>query len=290
MVGSGSDELQMPIEDVLDPGDVAESHATSLLVFRGGGEGLKAVPLSLVTRLEVIDATTIEWAGARPLVQYRGRLMPLVSADADFAIRREGSQPLVVVSDGQRTMGIAVRQIVDIVDETLAVELPSDGPDLIGSAVIHGRATEIVDVAHYLTFAHHDWARPAARPASGGSVLVEGSAFLRDLLTPVLKASGYRVHHAAGTEDALALLGTGLRVDALVTDIDMPGREGLELARTLRADQRFHAIPIIALSSSVDPLALEDGRKLRLTPVARYDRSGLLSALARTQRTIGEAA
>ena len=70
----------------------------------------------------------------------------------------------------------------------------------------------------------------------------------------------------------------------------MPGREGIELARTLRADQRFHAMPIIALSSRLDPLALEDGRRLRLAPVAKYDRSGLLSALAQTQQDIGEAA
>ena len=291
MVGSGSDELQMPIEDVLDPGDASEKNRTSLLVFRGGGEGLKAVPLSLVTRLEVIDATTIEWAGARPLVQYRGRLMPLVAADADLEIKREGSQPLVVVSDGERTMGLAVRQIVDIVDETLDIELPSDGPDLIGSAVVRGRATEIVDVARYLPLAHDDWARPAARPASGGAVLlVDGSAFFRDLLTPVLKASGYRVHHAAGAEDAMTLLGTGIRVDALVADMDMPGREGIDLARTLRADRRFHAMPIVALSSSLDALALEDGRRLRLAPVAKYDRSGLLSALAQTQQAVGEAA
>jgi two-component system chemotaxis sensor kinase CheA len=292
-IGSASGELQIPLEDGTDSGGASQNDATALLIFRGGGESLKAIPLSLVTRLEAIDASTIEWAEARPLVQYRGRLVPIVAADGDLEIKREGSQPLVVFSDGDRTMGLAVREIVDIVDETLVVELPSEGPDLIGTAVIRGRATELVDVAHYLTLAHDDWTRPAAAPASGtrSVLLVDGSAFFRDLLTPVLNAAGYRVHHATSAEGALTLLGTGIRIDALVTDMDMPAQVGFELARTLRADQRFDAMPIIALASSLDMQVLRESRELCFAAfVAKSDRSGLLSALAETQPVIGEAA
>jgi two-component system, chemotaxis family, sensor kinase CheA len=170
--------------------------------------------------------------------------------------------------------------------------VPSDGSELIGSAVIGGHAAEIVDIAHFLPLAHHDWVRPA-RPASGTQsvLLVGGSAFFRELLTPVLKAAGYRLHYAASVEGALTLLGTGIRIDALLTDMDLPGRAGFELARMLRADQRFHAMPIIGLSSSLDLQALEEVRELRLVAfVAKYDRSGLLAALSATQQVIGEAA
>src|SRR5436305_265764 len=50
----------------------------SLLVFRAGSQQPKAVPLSLVTRLEEIDCRKIELCNGRHLVQYRGQLMPLV--------------------------------------------------------------------------------------------------------------------------------------------------------------------------------------------------------------------
>ncbi len=43
---------------------------TTLLVFKGG-DGFKAVPLSLVTRLEEIECDKVEWLGGRPLIQYR---------------------------------------------------------------------------------------------------------------------------------------------------------------------------------------------------------------------------
>src|SRR4051794_13997389 len=160
MVGSGEEGSDFDADDPIEQAPIDEEEAMTLLVFRGAGETLKAVPLSLVTRLEEIDAATIEWLGGRPLVQYRGRLMPLVAADEDLAIRREGSQPLVVFSDGEHIMGLAVREIVDIVDDRLAIELATDRSDLVGSAVIRGRATEVLNVAHYLPLAHDDWMRP----------------------------------------------------------------------------------------------------------------------------------
>src|SRR6185503_16186279 len=51
---------------------MAAEQATSLLVFRAGASQPKAVPLSLITRLEEVDARTIELSNGRHMVQYRG--------------------------------------------------------------------------------------------------------------------------------------------------------------------------------------------------------------------------
>jgi two-component system, chemotaxis family, sensor kinase CheA len=293
MVGSGTGDNQFQPDDVPEEAGVDEDGSTTLLVFRGGGESLKAVPLSLVTRLEEIDATKIEWLGGRPLMQYRGRLMPLVAAGADLTIARQGSQALVVFSDGERAMGLAVDEIIDIVDDKLDIELVTDRSDLVGSAVIRGRATEVVNVAHYLPLAHDDWMRPAARTrASVRSVLlVDDSSFFRDMLAPVLKAAGYKVHAAASADEALQLLANGTRVDALVTDVEMPDKDGFALIEALRAEPRYASLPVIALSSGLDPDAIKRARRLRIAEfVAKFDRSGLIAALAETKAPVGEAA
>jgi two-component system chemotaxis sensor kinase CheA len=294
MVGSGTGETQFNTEELAET--VAdEDESVTLLVFRGGGESLKAVPLSLVTRLEEIDAAKIEWVGGRPLVQYRGRLMPLVPADPHITIKREGPQALVVFSDGERSMGLVVDEIVDIVDDTLDVELVADRSDLVGSAVIRGRATEIVNVAHYLPLAHEDWTRsgpPKAAPSSRTVLLVDDSAFFREMLTPVLKAAGYRVTPAASADEAAAIIASGQKVDILVTDVEMPGKNGFELVEELRAQPRLATLPVIALSSAVTPDAVDRARKLNIAEfVAKFDRSGLVAALAETQPAqMGEAA
>lgn len=269
-----------------------DAERVTLLVFRAGSEGYKAVPLSLVTRLEEIDTTKIEWVGGRPLLQYRGRLMPLVKAD-ETEIRAEGTQPVIVFSDGERAMGLVVEEIVDIVEDSLDIELMAERSEIVGSAVIRGRATEIINVAHYLPLAHEDWLRrPAGMVQATRTVLlVDDSVFFRDLLSPVLRAAGYRVLTAPGAKEALTILRRNEAVDVVVTDIEMPETSGFELAAAIRADEAMSAMPIVALSSYAMPGAIEQARRLGITDfVAKFDRSGLLSALAETVPAVGEAA
>ena len=137
----------------------AAENTVSLLVFRAGSPEPKAVPLSLVTRLEEIDCKKIELSNGRHMVQYRGQLMPLVRVSDEVKIKREGAQPLLVFSDGNRSMGLVVDEIVDIVEDKLDIEVGSDRAGVLGSAVVRGQATEIIDVGHFLPLAYADWFR-----------------------------------------------------------------------------------------------------------------------------------
>ncbi|KQP51803.1 hybrid sensor histidine kinase/response regulator [Methylobacterium sp. Leaf108] len=285
-VSQGSQAGGMPIEAEVE--EVADTDAkATLLVFRGGAGSFKAVPLSLVTRLEEIEASKIEWVGGRPLVQYRGRLMPLVPADSSIEIRSEGTQALVVFSDGERAMGLVVDEIVDIVEERLDVEISADRSDLIGSAVLRGRATEIINIAHFLPLAYDDWARGTRKTETRTStlLLVDDSAFFRDMLSPVLKAAGYHVITAGSAEEGLSTMITNGRIDVVVCDLDMPGRNGFDLVAAMRkAEGRVAALPVIGLTGSIGPEAIERARGLAIIDlVAKFDRSGLISALSEIQ-------
>ncbi len=276
---SGGVPMEAEVEEV-----VATDPKATLLVFRGGAGSFKAVPLSLVTRLEEIEASKIEWVGGRPLIQYRGRLMPLVPADASIEIRSEGSQALVVFSDGERAMGLVVDEIVDIVEERLDVEISAERSDLIGSAVLRGRATEIINIAHFLPLAYDDWTRGAGKVQKPTStlLLVDDSAFFRDMLSPVLKAAGYIVLTAGSAEEALTMMITNSRIDLVVSDLEMPGRSGFDLAAAMRkAEGRVAALPVVGLTGTIGPEAIERARGLGIADlVAKFDRSGLIQALS----------
>jgi two-component system, chemotaxis family, sensor kinase CheA len=255
----------------------------SLLVFRAGSSQPKAVPLSLVTRLEEIDCKKIELSNGRHLVQYRGQLMPLVRVNDEARVRAEGAQPLLVFSDSGRSMGLVVDEIVDIVEDKLDIEVGSDMPGVIGSAVIKGQATEIIDVGHFLPLAFEDWFRRkemSTEALTRSLLFVDDSAFFRNMLVPVLKAAGYNVTAVAAGEEALALIKKGARFDAIVSDIEMPGMNGFELAEAIRADGRAAHVPIIALSSLTSPATIERGRQAGFHDfVAKFDRQGLIAAL-----------
>jgi two-component system, chemotaxis family, sensor kinase CheA len=277
----------------------AASHAssgeqlTSLLVFRAGSSQPKAVPLGLVTRLEEIATDKIELSNGRYMVQYREQLMPLVQMNG-VNVQTAGSQPILVFADDGRSMGLVVDEIIDIVEERLHIEVAGSQEGILGSAVIKGQATEVIDVGHFLPMAFADWfSRKEMRPSvSAQSVLlVDDSAFFRNMLAPVLKAAGYRVRVAPNAQEGLTALRSGQAFDVVLTDIEMPDMNGFEFAEVIRADQHLNALPIIALSSMVSPAAIERGRQAGFHDyVAKFDRPGLIAALKEQTAEISRAA
>ncbi|MBN8919672.1 MAG: chemotaxis protein CheW, partial [Rhizobiales bacterium] len=175
-----------------------------LLVFRAGSRDPKAVPLSLVTRLEEVAPERIESADGREMIQYRDRLMPVVRI-APPAATGQGAQPLLVVAHESAMMGILVDEIVDIVEAPARVALPSARPGSLGSAVLNGRATEMIDVGHFVAAAFPDGAPAPLGPGARSGLpllLVDDSPFFRDMLRPLLQAAGYTVSVVASGEEA----------------------------------------------------------------------------------------
>ena len=266
---------------------------TSLLVFRSGSSQPKAVPLALVTRLEEIAVDKIELSNGRHMVQYREQLMPLVEMEG-VTIRESGVQPILVFADDGRSMGLVVDEIIDIVEEQLSIEVASTREGVLGSAVVKGQATEVIDVGHFLPMAFADWfSRKEMRLSATAQtvLLVDDSAFFRNMLAPVLKAAGYRVTVAQNGQEGLAALRSGNSFDVVLTDIEMPEMNGFEFAEAIRADRRMESMPIIALSSVVSPAAIERGRQAGFHDyVAKFDRPGLIAALKEQTADVKQAA
>jgi len=289
---SGNASHEIADENAAQRANAAEQ-MTSLLVFRAGSAQPKAVPLGLVTRLEEIAVDKIELSNGRHMVQYREQLMPLVQMNG-VAVQTSGTQPILVFADDGRSMGLVVDEIIDIVEERLHIEVAGTGEGILGSAVIKGQATEVIDVGHFLPMAFADWfSRKEMRPSlSAQSVLlVDDSAFFRNMLAPVIKAAGYKVRVAPSAQEGLAVLRSGQPFDVVLTDIEMPDMNGFEFAETIRADAHLSAMPIIALSSLVSPAAIERGRQAGFYDyVAKFDRPGLIAALKEQTAEVNRAA
>jgi two-component system chemotaxis sensor kinase CheA len=108
------------------------------------------VPLQWVARLEELPAARLERADDRWLVQYRGGLLPVVPASPGLQPDARDPRPLVVLADGERTFGLAVDRIHDIVESRVVIETESSRPGIVGAAIVAGRATEVLDVDYWL--------------------------------------------------------------------------------------------------------------------------------------------
>ena len=122
-------------------------------------------------------------------------------------------------------------------------------------------------------------------------LLVDDSPFFRNMLSPLLSAAGYDVTMADGGDAALSMLKSGDAFDIIVSDIEMPGIDGIEFAKACRNDDRWKETPIVALSSHTTTADMHKGREAGFTDyVAKFDREALLAALSQSLSITGDAA
>jgi two-component system chemotaxis sensor kinase CheA len=177
-----------------------------------------------------------------------------------------------------------VDEIVDVVEDRLNIELSGARAGLLGSAVVAGHATDVIDTGYWLTQAWQDWFHGSAQTAdhdrSRRVLVVEDSDFFRQLVTPILGAAGYRVTAAPSAAEALRLREAGVPFDAIVSDIVMPDMDGLDFARAVRASGPWARLPMIALSARTDAADIEAGRDAGFTDyVAKFQREALIASL-----------
>ncbi|MBO1074035.1 hybrid sensor histidine kinase/response regulator [Roseomonas marmotae] len=281
--GVGADGPAEDAPRAAGPGGARFSERTALLLFRAGDETPKAVPLGLVARLEDLPAESIELSGSQPLVQYRGKLMPLVPMSGHWTPPEPGRrQAVLVFSDQLRAMGLMVDAILDVVEEHLNIEGSHDRPGFLGSAVICGKVTDVMDCAWWLRQAGDDWFKPQPQGEQAGKrvLLVEDSAFFRHLLVPGLSAAGYEVTTVDNGAQALRLREQGAMFDVIISDIEMPELDGLGLARAVREAGPWQRLPMIAMSAHAAPGHSARCRNAGFTgDVGKSDREALLNLL-----------
>ena len=254
-----------------------------LLVHLAEGDGLVAVPLGLVARIESIPRHAIQQGHTHAVTRYRGGLMPLVAPSGRYP--DADTLPVLVFSDRGRSVGLIVAEIVDVVEDQLTIELASQRPGLLGTALISGQITDVLDTAHWLTQGREDWFTPN-QPSSPDIrtrlLVVEDSAFFRQLLLPALAASGYHVTAVDSATKALELRDADEQpnFDAIISDVEMPGMDGLQFARRVREGGRWSNVPLLALSGRCDKADIGRGSEAGFDAyVGKFDREGLLAAL-----------
>ena len=261
----------------------------NVILFRAGGTEPKALPLELVARLEMLDGSSFEIANDRAVVQYRGALMPILSLNPMQQFTPAPRQPILVFAEGERSVGVAVDEIIDIVETVYSVDLVSERPGILGSAIIAGKATDLIDISHHLAAADANWFKKETQIPFGGEsrsrriLLVDDSPFLRNMLQPLLTTAGYEVVGVDSADSALKLCDEGQRFDLIISDIEMPRMDGFGFAAKVRETENWRDTPLMALTSHVSPSDEERGRKSGFQRhVPKLDHHTLLKAISET--------
>jgi DNA-binding response OmpR family regulator len=89
-------------------------------------------------------------------------------------------------------------------------------------------------------------------------MLIDDDKDLRTLMGLILKRTGYLVAEASNPDDALAML-NNLVPDLFILDVMMPGMNGFDLCRILKANKATAKRPVILLSARADEASRREG-------------------------------
>jgi len=114
-------------------------------------------------------------------------------------------------------------------------------------------------------------------------LVVDDSITSRTLIKSILESSGFQVHLAIDGVDAMEKL-RQLDIDLVVSDVDMPKKDGFELTREIRKTPEFSKLPVVLVTGRENEedrrQGFDSGANAYLVK-SRFDQANLLDAIAR---------
>lgn len=234
------------------------------LVVEVGGEAY-AFPLAHIERTLEVSAEQIVQIEGRQHFWHEGRHIGLVAAsqllNRPAGQDDERSLRVVVIRERDQLYGVAVERLVG---ERVLVVMPLDArlgkvQDISAGALLDdGSVVLIIDVEDLLRSVEKLLStgrlERIERGARGGRglvrkriLVVDDSLTVRELQRKLLGNRGYDVAVAVDGMDGWNALRSD-DFDLLITDIDMPRMDGIELVTLVRRDQRLQSLPVMVVS------------------------------------------
>jgi len=269
----------------------------SLLVFRNAHDERFAVPLNQVLRIEKINAAQMEVVGGKKVMQYRGSNLLLFTIDQVASVKplgEKGNLLVLVFMLAGREIGLLATGPVDALESTKKLdEKALKQPGIMGSVIIDGQTTLLVDVFDIISTLNPDWfaeekETEKAPSASSKILIAEDSNFFRDQVKGFIEDEGYAVIEAKDGLEAWQLLEEhGAVISLVVTDLEMPNLDGFGLAKKIKSDERYRHLPIIALTTLAEDDDIARGQKVGINEYQiKLDREKLMESIDRFMRAI----
>jgi two-component system chemotaxis sensor kinase CheA len=221
------------------------------------GRAVYGVPLRAVEEVVLVSRTLM--LEGRAALDVRGHALPVADVAALLGTQApplaEQSPALVISAGGRRA--VATCDAIAGQHESLVKPLGPLFRDLegyLGAAILgDGRIALLVEPLVLTRGAQHALSAippPPPAPAAAPKVLVvEDSFTVRELQRSILEAGGYPVVTARDGRDALEVIEADPEIALVVTDLDMPRLNGLELTRAIRAIDQRSSLPVIIVTS-----------------------------------------
>jgi two-component system chemotaxis sensor kinase CheA len=260
------------------------------LIVSIGGQSF-ALPLHRIIRM--LEAQNVQVVSGKSLAVIDGQAVPVSDLATLLGLPTAGIGPWVLLGTATSPQAFQVETVLqkrDVVVRGLTGRL-RDLKAVSGASIEpNGSILLVLDVSALIersestvAVGSNGFGKPAGPPPQLSVVVVDDTLMVRELQRSILERGGYGVRTAADGAQALAMLNEK-PADLVVTDVEMPNVDGLQLIRSIRAHPRLANVPVLIVSSH----GTEEDRQRGLDAGAdgyivktSFDEAGLLSAVSR---------
>lgn len=236
---------------------------TNLLLFRTSGGELLGIDLSMVARVEKVAVTTLQKIGSQQYVTFQERIVRVIRPEYYLPLSRRKTKTdwvyVILPRFVRIPVGIVAEEIYDVVSTPIQLEgCNSSGQSTLGSILVNGQIVTLLDMYALFQTAVPEYYQASRQLSAEGEdagelqrvkiLLAEDTPFFARVTKSYLESDGYEVVVVEDGVQALAALDTQ-SFDVVVSDVEMPKMDGLELVRTIRAREDLKHLPVIALTS-----------------------------------------
>jgi two-component system chemotaxis sensor kinase CheA len=227
-----------------------------LLVERGGH--VFGLPLASVE--EALSAESVLTLEGKPSIELRGRsvqLADLTDLIGAAAPALPTGCPAIIVTAGGRRVAVACDRLLgqdEVVVKPLGALLAS-ARGYLGAAILGDGHVALLLDPNALCRASVTKPRRAPAPAvreqrlAPKILVVEDSFTVRELQRSILQAAGYRVEIACNGREGFDRVSDDAEIDLVITDLEMPTMNGLELTRAIRGRAESASLPVVVVTS-----------------------------------------
>jgi two-component system chemotaxis sensor kinase CheA len=259
----------------------------NLLLFKCSGPETLAIDMSMVARVEEITAGEIESIGEREYIKYRGNSLRVIRPEDFLPINNRKEQKskyyVIIPKLVKNPIGILIERIHDTINAGIDIKdsnIKSKG--IIGSTIINNKIILLINIYELFELVSPDEYKsgPEIRSSTRFNILLaEDTPFFQMLEKSYLEDAGYNVFQAQNGKEALEIL-ADQKIDAVVSDINMPVMNGLELIRKIRSTPLLNALPAIAITSLAEEDQVREGMEAGFDAYElKLDRQKLLTIL-----------
>jgi len=270
-----------------------DEETNDFVLFRNHESELFAVPLGLVSRIQRLDRKEIASVGGELVHENEQRAMPIVTLERHVEAKAGpelGDRTSVLVLRVQsHEFGLVAPRVEDIRSLTVRVDDRTlKRPGVMGSFQLEGHTVRLLDIATIANKAlpqlFVDVPTKVEPPKSNRKtrlLFAEDSNFFRRHVANILTEAGFDVVACEDGDIAWKTLQSDtVGFDVVVTDIQMPNCDGLELTKRIRRDERTAKLPILALTSLSRQEDIDLGRAAGITDYRiKLDDAALIAAI-----------